>query len=118
MESFKLTFAEIIKHDPYLAEVIVNEGVVITTNLVKEFHQWINDNLDNPTYLLINRLNSYSYTVTSQRQMGNLDQIKSVAVVSYNEKSRLQTKRLKSRNQGHWKLRQFDNVGDAMSWLY
>lgn len=83
-KSEKLGFAEITILQENLAEVVVHQGVEITIDMVHTYHQFLLNNLVAPFGILINKLNSYTYTFDAQMNIANLPEIKAMAVVSYN----------------------------------
>ena len=113
-----LKMGRIIKYDNEIAEVIVDDGIVIDMDMVNEYHNWIEHNLSNPCMLLINKQNPYTYTFEAQKEIANLEQIKAMAVVVYNRVSELTTRDLASFPRDHqWNLQIFDSRHDAMIWL-
>ncbi|MFD2725516.1 hypothetical protein [Hyunsoonleella rubra] len=62
MKEYKLSFGTIIVLKDNLAEVIINEGVVMNEVMVDIYHDFLLSYLKAPFSLLINKKNSYSYT--------------------------------------------------------
>src|SRR5690606_41425198 len=81
MKSYELPFATIIIHRNDLAEVIINEGVVLNALMVDVYHDFLLTYLQAPFTLLINNKNSYSYTFEAQRAIANLKEIKQMVFV-------------------------------------
>ena len=64
MKVYKLSFGSVIILAPNLAEVIINEGVIIDELNVDEYHDFLLTNLDAPFSLLVNKKHSYTYRKT------------------------------------------------------
>lgn len=113
-----LKMGRIIKLSDDIAEVIVDDGVVIDMDMVREYHEWIQNNLSDPCMLLINKLNSYTYTFEAQKEIASLEQIQAMAVVVYNRISEVTTRDLASFPREHeWYIQVFDSRHDALLWL-
>ena len=117
-KSHNLSFATIIKLDKDLAEVIVNEGVVIDEYMTAEYHDFLQANLTSPSYLLINKKYSYSYTFEAQKMIANLPEIKAMAVVVQTFGSIISTEALFNVNENkHSNVRIFEERKSALKWL-
>lgn len=88
MKSHQLAFAEIIILKDNLAEVIINQGVLIDLKMVETYHQFLISHLVAPFSLLINKKFDYTYTFKAQKKVGDLDEINQIAVLveGYNAK--------------------------------
>ena len=118
MDLHQLSFGKIILLGDDLAEVIVDEGVEMDIEMVEEYHDWILNNLTAPCMLLINKINSYSYTFEAQRNLATPKEIKAMAVVSYTRISKKATKALSSLPRDvKWNIKIFGNREDALAWL-
>ena len=117
-KSHNLSFATIIKLDKDIAEVIVNEGVVIDEYMTAEYHDFLQANLTSPFYLLINKKHSYSYTFEAQKMIANLPEIKAMAVVVQTFGSIISTEALFNVNENkHSNVRIFEERKSALKWL-
>ncbi|MEJ2212529.1 MAG: hypothetical protein P8Y20_00315 [Gammaproteobacteria bacterium] len=118
MKSQRLSFAEINLLKDNLAEVIVDEGVEMTSAMVDEYHKYLLDNLTAPFLLLVNKLHSYSYDAEAQYKLGNLKEIDRMAVVSYRLSSTTATEQLTELPWNcDWNLQIFTDRETALSWL-
>lgn len=118
MPTHMLSFGEISILQDDIAEVIVNNGVEFDLEMVKEYHEFLLKEMKAPFSLLINKLNSYTYTFEAQRELASLKQINAMAVVAYNKIAETSTKILTvlPREQS-WKIKIFDNRRLALMWL-
>lgn len=118
MTEHQLGFARIIIHRKNLAEIIVNQGVLMDLAQVDQYHTFLRTHLSAPFNLLINKLNSYSYTPEAQREIGTIREIDKMAIVTYNKISELATQNLnrqpRSRN---WTIKSFRTKETAIGWL-
>lgn len=118
MELHQLSFGKAIKLDEDLAEIIVDESVVMNIKMVDEYHDWISSHLKDPCFLLINKVNSYTYTFDAQLKIATLPQIKAMAVVVYSSLSKITTQSLSEYpREKDWNVNIFNNRDDALSWL-
>ncbi|WP_219930765.1 hypothetical protein [Algibacter marinivivus] len=119
MSSYKLSFGTINILQNNLAEVIVDEGVVMDEISVDEYHDFLLNNLEAPMGLLINKKNSYSYTFEAQKSIVHLDAIKSMAVVTQTSGAVMSTKTLINVNGNIYRnIKLFQERENALSWLY
>ena len=118
MNTFTLSFGEItiLKHN--LAEVLINEGVELDEIMVVEYTEILNDNLDHPFFLIINKKNSYSYTFSAQKTLANLEFVGAYAVVAPNLGAVMSTETLvRIGGNPDINLQIFRTREDALEWL-
>ena len=118
MTNYEFSFGKIIILQDDIAEVIVNEGIVFNIEMVAEYHEFILNKMKHPCSLLINKVNSYAYTLEAQQHLATLSQINSMAVVSYNVASETTTKSLVAMaREKPWELKIFKSRDLAFNWL-
>lgn len=118
MTEHRLDFARIIIHHQNLAEVVINQGVVMDLALVDQYHTFLRTHLSAPFNLLINKLNSYSYTPQAQREIGTIREIDKMAIVTYNKISELATQNLNQQARSrNWISKSFRTKEAALEWL-
>lgn len=118
MKTYKLPFLKLIKLRPDLVEVIADEGVELDIDMVKQYHAWLLENMTPPFGILVNKINSYTYTFEAQRKIADLPEIKAMAVITYTQISTASTKSLKAiPREIEWNLEIFDNRTSALDWL-
>lgn len=118
MDLYELPFAKIIILEDSLAEVLVNDGVVMNGEMVAAYHDFLLTHLQAPFSLLINKVNAYSYDFEAQENLATLAQINAMAVVSYTRISTISTESLASVPRStEWNLRIFTDRGEALVWL-
>ncbi|WOD42598.1 hypothetical protein [Hwangdonia lutea] len=94
MKICNLSFGKIVILSENLAEVIVDEGIVLDEIMVDEYHDFLLNSLEAPFGILINKKNSYSYTFGAQKKILQLDEIKFRAVVTKTSAALMATKTL------------------------
>ena len=118
MSFHELSFAKIILLEENIAEVIINEGIEIDNKMVTEYHDFLLRHLSAPFYLLINKINSYTYTFDAQIKIASLPQIKAMAVISYNRITEIATRDLASiPRDNEWNIQIFPDRDTALQWL-
>ncbi|WP_028863620.1 hypothetical protein [Psychromonas aquimarina] len=118
MNLYDLSFAKIIVLRDDIAEVIVNDRIEVNLEMVKQTHAFLLSHLKQPFSLLINKLNSYSYTFEAQMEITNLPEINVLAVVSYNNFSTVSTQYLQSLTRSNkWNLHIFSQRDEALAFL-
>ncbi|MCH4551473.1 MULTISPECIES: hypothetical protein [Aestuariibaculum] len=118
MKGYRLSFGEIIIHNNSLAEVIVDEGEIMCELKVDEYHDFLLSSLVAPFKLLINKINSYSYTFEAQKIVGNLKEIAAMAVVISSQAGLMSTETLMSvGNSSDWNIKLFRGRDAALYWL-
>lgn len=116
---FELSFGTLIKLSESVAEVIINEGVELSLHNVDEYHQWIQNNYPENCFVLINRVNAYTYTFEAQQIIGTIPQIKAISIVAYNDFSKLISQNLlQSPRESEWHSKVFEDRDSALEWLY
>ncbi|PIA79519.1 hypothetical protein BFR04_01355 [Gaetbulibacter sp. 4G1] len=118
MKICNLSFGKIVILSKNLAEVIVDDGVLIDEVKVAEYHDFLLNSLESPFSLLINKKNAYSYTFSAQKNIASLKQIKAMAVVAHTTGGVMSTETLINVN-GNYKLniRVFYKREEAVTWL-
>jgi hypothetical protein len=118
MKSYKLSFATIVIIEEDLAEVIINDGVVMDEIMVDEYHDFLLSSLKKPFSLLINKKHSYTYTFYAQKTIVNLKEIKAMAVLLYNSGGLMSTETLINLNENNnWNIEMFQSKEKALGWL-
>lgn len=118
MDLYELSYAKIIILQEDIAEVIINDEVVINAAMVKQYHEFLRSNLTSPFSLLINKINSYTYDFDAQTELATIPEINAMAVVAYNRITELSTESLASFPRSKkWNLEIFLNRNDALAWL-
>lgn len=115
----RLSFAEAILLAPDLVELVIDDGVDVTAPMVDEWHEFLARHLVTPCLILVNRRNHYSYTFEAQMKVGSSPQICAVAVLAYDQQSRLIVSGMENLvpRDGRWNMAVFTERGKALDWL-
>ena len=118
MKLHELSFAKIIILQDDIAEVIINEGVEMDEPMVDAYHAFLREHLSPPIYLLVNKINAYSYDFNAQMKLATIDEIAAMAVVAYSRTTHLATDGLlKFPRKKQWNLKIFSDRESALQWL-
>lgn len=105
-----------------IIEVIIDEGVEMTLEMVEVYHDFIVEHMEGDFGLLINRLNRYSYSFEAQLSVSSNEKMKAIAFIYYDEETKLSSMALNQRriNDG-WNLQLFSGLElgreAALTWL-
>ncbi|PKQ43643.1 hypothetical protein [Confluentibacter flavum] len=119
MKSYRLSFATISILEKNLAEVIIDEGIVMDEIMIDEYHDFLLSNLSAPFSLIINKKNCYSYTFEAQKTICNLKEIHLIAVVVTTNGALMSTQTLiKINENNNWNIELFKERDLALEWIY
>ncbi|NRA84382.1 MAG: STAS/SEC14 domain-containing protein [Gammaproteobacteria bacterium] len=79
-ELHQFSFGQVRIFSQVLAEITVNEGAEINTEMVEELHTLLLSLFTNSFSLLINKTNTYSTKFDALTQFGQLEEINKIAV--------------------------------------
>lgn len=118
MELHHLPFGKIIILREDIAEVIIDEGIEFSTEMVDQYHKFLLSHLKAPFLLLINKINTYTYDFEAQQKLASLEEIKKMAVVSYSQVTHVTTEYLAAiPREVTWNLKIFPDRELALTWL-
>lgn len=118
MKSLRLSFATIHVLEKNLAEVIIDEGIIMDEIMVDEYHDFLLTNLSAPFSLIINKQNRYSYTFEAQKMICNLKAIHLIAVIVNSAGALMATEMLIKLNEhNNWKIEVFKDKEAALKWI-
>ena len=118
MKVYKLSFGQINIIEPDIAEVIIDNEIIMNETMVEEYHEFLLSYLKSPFSLLVNKKHSYTYTFEAQRLIGTLTEIKAMAVVTHTIISEMTTETLIIMNkEKNWNIKLFKKREEALDWL-
>lgn len=118
MTTHRLSFCNATLLAPDIAEIIIDGDVEVDADMLVEYHSWIRNHLPDPCFLLINKVNPYTYTFKAQMEMADPLRIKAMATVVYSEASFETTELLLSLpRERPWNLQIFTDRDAALMWL-
>jgi len=118
----RLSFAYFNILSDNILEVVVDDGIEMTLEMVEECHDFINAHFTNDFGMLINRVNNYTYTYEAKLSLASYEKLKAIAFVYYSKDSKDITKQLsKTRISDEWNCRIFSGLElgwqQAYDWL-
>lgn len=118
MKSLRLSFANINVIEKNLAEVIIDEGIIMDEIMVDEYHDFLLTNLTAPFSLIINKENCYSYTFEAQKMICNLKAIHLIAIIVTTQAALMATETLIKINENNsWNIEVFKDKDSAINWI-
>jgi len=107
----KLSFCSINILTDTIAEVIVNKNIVMSLEMVEEYHKFLVDNFKGDFGILVNKINQYHYSFEAKLTIASASNIKAMAVINYNQAGKKSTEELlEVREQDSWNLKSFSGL--------
>ena len=78
-----LDFGVLKEIEPQIAEIIVNEGVVLDRGKIQEIEERLLEKYDGRYALLVNRKNRYSHTHESMMKVARMKNLAAIAILVY-----------------------------------
>ena len=94
MQKYRLSFAHINIINNQIAEIIVDDGVVVSLEMVEEHDDFLTSIFDGECGILVNKIDSYHYSPEAQLIMGSIENIVAVAVVNYTTQDKQSSKEI------------------------
>ena len=118
----RLTFADFTLLEGNIVEVVVDENIQMTLEMVEECHRFIDKYCQHDFALLINRVNHYDYSYEAKLSLASYENLKAIAFVYYTVEGKNQVQQLaKMRAHDKWNVQAFSglNMGwqEAYNWL-
>jgi len=118
----RLSFAYFNILSDNILEVVVDDGIEMTLEMVEECHDFINAHFTDEFGMLINRVNNYTYTYEAKLSLASYEKLKAIAFVYYSHDSKEVTKQLsQTRISDEWNCRIFSGLElgwqQAYEWL-
>ncbi|KGJ96291.1 hypothetical protein [Colwellia psychrerythraea] len=122
MHKHRLSFADISIISDSIAEIIIDEGVEVSIEMVEEYDNFLACIFKGNYGVLINKINNYSYSLGAQFIMGSSENIVAIAAVNYSEQGKKSSKTVADRRSiDQLNVRTFSGLDlgwqDAVTWL-
>jgi len=118
MKLKKLPFININKLHTNIAELTVEEGVEVSTEMVDEIHSYLSALFASSFSLLINKSNSYSTELDALMKFGTLPAINKIAVFAPNKMAKISADfAAHIPSSKTLNIQVFTKRNDALSWL-
>jgi len=119
MKAFLIMMGKVIQHNDQLVEIIVNEDIEVSVDMVKEYHDLLESMMPVPFGVLVNKIYAYSYTFEAQQLIGTSPKIKAIAIVTYNPTSQISAACIAAiPRTPPWNSSLFNDRDEAIEWLY
>lgn len=118
----RLSFASLNLLSDCIVEIIIDEGVEVSLEMIEEYDEYLSKNLNESFAMLINRINNYHCTFEAKLTAVSHGQLCATAIVAYNNDDRKEVGDLmKLREVDELNLQIFSGLElgwqDAYSWL-
>jgi hypothetical protein len=105
-----------------VVEVVADEGIEMTLEMIEECHQYINTHFVGDFGMLVNRVNNYTYSYEAKLSIASYENLKAIAFVYYSSDSKEISDNLyKLRAFDEWNCRFFSGLElgwqQAVDWL-
>lgn len=119
IDTVRFSFGKAVIINDHIAEVLIKEGVEVDCDMLEDLRQLWRSRLCAPFFLLINKVNHYTYSFEAQEKLFDLDGLDAIAVVAYSRITRLTTESLlKSfQHNDNRKVKIFSSRDRALRWL-
>jgi len=122
MEQYPLSFGRINIVGENVVEVIINESIVVSLEMVEELEIFLSNTFKTKFGLLINKVNSYTYSYEAKLSFGTLELIKAIAVINYSKDCEMVTTEImETRKVDNLNIRSFSALDlgyhHAIIWL-
>ncbi|MEW6990261.1 hypothetical protein AADZ91_06165 [Colwelliaceae bacterium 6441] len=119
----RLSFAYFNLLSDNIVEVVVDEGIEITMEMIEECHAFIHSHFKDDFGMLVNRVNNYTYSFEAKLSIASYEHLKAIAFVCYSNDSKSITEDLyKLRSLDDWNHRVFSGLElgwqQALDWLH
>jgi hypothetical protein len=116
VKRLSFTTIEILSSD--LVEIIIDYGIEVDLEMLTEYHNWISTNLSDPCMILINAMNSHTYSFDVQLAFGSFKQVKAVAALGYSDNAIAVAKFILTIPRPNpLNVKTFRDRDEALSWL-
>jgi len=117
-----MSFGYVNKLSDNIFEVVVDEDIEVTLEMVDESHEFVDKYVKGDFALLINRINGYSYTYEAKLSVSSYEGLKAIAFVYYDSKSQHAIEDLQNaRVMDKWNAKSFSGLElgwqQAHDWL-
>lgn len=119
---YQLSFGYFILHEGNVAEVVANDGIEMTLEMIEECHAFIDQHISGGFGLLVNSINKYTYSYEARLSIASYENMVAIAFVYYNIEAKQNFIDLqKTRSIDDWSYRLFSGLElgwqQAYEWL-
>jgi hypothetical protein len=108
---YRTSFAEFTVHADNILEMVINEGVVVSLEMIEEIDHFIAQYFTEDFILLINGINNYTYSYEAQLCIASNEYLKGIAFLYYSNKTLEVIEQLKAhRKMDNWNSKTFSGL--------
>mgnify|MGYP000008783740 CR=1 FL=1 len=105
-----------------ILEVVADEGVEMTLEMIEECHQFVEQHFTDDFGMLVNRVNNYTYSFEAKLSIASYEHLKAIAFVYYSPDCKEVAEELyQIRSLDEWNFRVFSGLElgwqQAYTWL-
>ncbi len=119
---YQFSFGYIKILSKYVAEVMIDNNIDVTKEMVEEFDNFLSNQFNSKMGLLVNNINHYTYTDEAQLSIALLENINAIAIVNYHPRAVESAKQLRAaRANNDGNIKEFSGLElgyhQALVWL-
>ena len=115
MKKYQLSFCTVNILTDNIAELIVDENIEVSIEMVEEHDKLLCSIFKGGFGLLVNKINTYSYTLEAKLILGSIDPMKAIASVNYSPHGLQSTQDiLNKRSNDRLNIKTF--IGTELGW--
>ncbi|BCD99880.1 hypothetical protein [Marinagarivorans cellulosilyticus] len=114
----RLSFCRLQIIDQNIVEIILDDGVEISGQMVDEFFAAIEGKMNSQISILLDKATQYSYTFDALIKLSESTKIRNIGVITYDALSRSSAIYMMERfNKSKKNVKLFESREDALAWL-
>ncbi|MCI2282987.1 hypothetical protein L3081_05730 [Colwellia sp. MSW7] len=120
--TYNLGFGKINIIDGNIAEIIINDNIEMSLEMVEECEQFFSQHFSDNFGILVNKINAYQYSFEAKLTIGMNEKLCAIAVINYHQNGRKQTDRIiQLRKQDNLNLKIFSGLElgrqEGLEWI-
>lgn len=118
LTTHRLSFGNITVINKDIAEIILDEGIEISLDMIAEFWQFVDVNMKEEISLILNKTAPFSYKFDALMSLSETQKLKSIAVISYDQLSTTTAEYMRTAfNKSGKNIEIFESKEAALHWL-
>ena len=82
---YTLSFGFINLISDNIAELMIDEGVVMSLEMCEEYDEFLLNYFEGPFAVLVNKIHNYTFTYEASLHVASVENLKAVAVITYDQ---------------------------------
>lgn len=118
----KLSFATISVLNENIVEIIIDEGVEVSMEMIEECDGFFQQHLTSNFAMLVNKINNYKFSFEAKMSMASQENLSAIAVIVYNNEDKEYVENvMNTRAIDGWNLQIFSGLDlgwqQGLDWL-